>query len=346
MSRLALCLALLPAMASADAVVTDGFGIAPAGQAAPERATWTDAPTGGGPKAPGPVGTVLFFVGPKALVAGRDRAHLVALALDADGNLAADGQPAQFAMAPLPGGQGVTRDGIADLLVMPPPRSGRMIGGVTIGGRQSPPGDLTVTADLSDMAPHLLAPQDPVAAGDVVMLSTQPLIDRHGNAAPDGIALGLTVQGPDGAGMLTATTLGGQGRTVLLPRDLGGDLAAGIALGGNAGDGTTIMLRPDQPLAAPPLSAWADADLGLTRLRLGPVTTTAGHLMPDGTPVTLTAADDRTAQAWLIDGHADLTLTHLTAPGEIQVDLTLPGLTESRRVILGPPPRAVIEATE
>ena len=336
---------LLAGPAGAEPVVTDGFGILPTRLLSPDRATWTDAPTGGAPADPGDPATVLLFAGPKLLVAGRDRAHLVALGLDQHGNLVRDGQIATFSMpdSALPDQR--TRNGIADILHLPQPKARRMTVGAQIGDRQSPPADLAVTADLSALFPRIRAPEPPSARIDLLQLESLPMTDRHGNVVPDGIALDLTMLGANGAALATPVTLAGRAQTVLVPRDMQGTQDARLALGAQQGPVAPIDFGRVVPLPAPPIAAWALGDLDLTVLRIGPVGTQDGHLMPDGTPVRVTT-DDGIATGWLRDGQVELQLPRPAGLGPMTLRLDMPGLSERRRVTPGLPPPAAIEASE
>ena len=337
---------LLAGSAMAEPVVTDGFGILPARLLGPDRAAWSDAATGGAAAEPGDPATVLLFAGPKLLVAGRDRAHLVALALDPHGNLVADGLAALFTVADRP--QPVdapTRNGIADILYLPPPKAARMTVGVRIGDRQSPPADMAVTADLSQLVPTIRPPQTASLRSELVAVESLPLSDRYGNVVPDGIAMDLTLLGPEGAALATPVTLAGRAQTALVPRDMQGAHEAQLALGAQQGPVAPIDFGRLVPLAAPPILAWALGDLDLTVLRIGPVGTLQGHLMPDGTPVRVTT-EGASASGWLRDGQVDLQLPRLPGDGPFALRLDLPGLSERRQVVPGLPPPTTIEASE
>ena len=89
MFRLITLFALIGSPSLAESYVSDGFGIVPAEALSDERAAWAGLRIGD--KADvvpaGEPASILLFVGPKALVAGKDEGHAVALVFDAQGNL-------------------------------------------------------------------------------------------------------------------------------------------------------------------------------------------------------------------------------------------------------------------
>ncbi len=90
MLRIALfsTLAALPAPVLAQDHASDAFGIVPLSELSEVRAAWSGLRTGAdtGVQPPEPAEKILFLLGPKSLVAGKEQGHAVALILDRRGN--------------------------------------------------------------------------------------------------------------------------------------------------------------------------------------------------------------------------------------------------------------------
>ena len=92
MLRLTLALCLIASASSAEDIHIDGFGVLPTSGLTNERLSWSGV-TGLAKQSVidhGEVDRLHVLAGPKSLVAGRDKGHVVALAVDEFGNLVAE----------------------------------------------------------------------------------------------------------------------------------------------------------------------------------------------------------------------------------------------------------------
>lgn len=292
-------------------LVADAWGYAPDSDAA--RAGWAGhrGDAGAGQMvAPGAPAAILFHLGAKSLIAGRDIGMAAALVTDRAGNLVAAGTEVRFALAD----QRLdarTDAGIAATRFQPQPRAGHYTAGAAVAGLQSGPADFEVTPDIASVRLSPLTQDRPGTVEELLDLQGPALTDRFGNALSDGTGLQLWLRGQAGAvALVPAQVVAGAVRARLLARDLGAgaDLSgqALLVLGGAGQASGRYDVAPLRPLGPPLLRAHA-GPWGLT-VEIGPLTTDAGHALPDGAPLTLTATTARgatlTATAWTVEGRA------------------------------------------
>ena len=328
--RFLLPLILAAAPLHAESYVADAFGIVPVTAMAGARAEWSglrQTRMGESVTAPGTTETVLMFLGPKSVVAGKEDAHAVAIALDRHGNLARDGIEPVFTLAGRAEAGWSTMHGITDLLFRPEPRAGSFEGAAEVEGRQSSRAIYRVTADLASVAPRVARGAGQVAPEMVAAFETDEMRDRFGNRVEDGISAPMTLRHADGRhSILPATARGGVAEAVFLTRDVTG--AAGLVAG------LATEVSAPAPVSVAPLEIAGETRVTLSplpeidalRLVAGPVLTGAGHLLNDGVPVaiTLTDATGRTERQslWLRDGHvsAIFALSPEAGPWEVRID--------------------------
>lgn len=310
--RLAASFVLLMAgSALAGPPMTDAFGFV-----APDLppAAGVIAPIGaaaGHKVPPGPAHQVIFHLGEKTLVAGRDHGQAAALVLDAAGNLAPDGTPVTIRI----GGAEFTRPlrgGLATIRFPAGPVATRLFAGAGVDGAQSGRAEVEVIADLESLRPT--APEALTGRReDYLDAATPPLADRFGNPLPDGVSGRITLDHGDGTRSLVPLIgTGAQLRGRLLTRDMPHSGLARFGLDGTATAATPFTLH-ETTLAHPPaLRVTAEEDLAALHLDLGPFLTTEGHVLNDGAAVSIgltTAQGVRIADSgWLLDGHARFTV--------------------------------------
>lgn len=310
MLRFAICF-LLPSSAYADTFVADAFGILPEGEISQARASWAGLQTGSAsnivkPQSPD---AVLLFIGAKSLVAGKDEGHAVALTLDAHGNLVQDAA-AMFVLETNDTQNAVIRDGLADVFFFPAPLAGTFAGGADVEGTQSARALYRVVADLESVQPTL-QPSDPLKTENFETLSSEELIDQFGNPVEDGVGTTLQLTHQDGATtQLSAPVRETRAEATLLVRDMetGGRLSSVL---GSSSETASVDLEP--LLASGPIEVrlWQIDDLEAVAIRVGPVSTNAGHLLVDGSPVAtkVVAGDETVSQSgWLLDGYFEAVL--------------------------------------
>ena len=246
MIRLSLLLGLLAGAVAAQEVTTDAFGILPTAHLG-DRHHWAglrQTSTGGVfVQSAGPTDAAILFVGPKSIVAGQEPGHAVAFGLDVHGNMV-DGVPVQFVLGFGTPVEVITESGIADVLFTPPPRAGVLLAGADLGGVQSARADYRVAADLATVRPRFDTDEAPSVPETFGIISTEPLIDVYGNSVDDGVGLNVILSDEAGnATFLPAVTRNGSASSVLLARDLSGDVTGALALAGTGTDGLTFVIE-------------------------------------------------------------------------------------------------------
>ncbi|MFW2590242.1 hypothetical protein [Sagittula sp. SSi028] len=300
---LSACLSAPVSAADRADYLSDGFGLVPLSETSDERAQWSGVRGIEKNKKfqsvkvrPGDADTCAVFVGPKSLVAGQDEGHAVTLTLDVFGNLVADGLPVTFRLGDMIYGGVPTRNGIGDLVFAPPTEAGSFAAGAEVDSCQSPRALYRVTADLASVA-LTLEPEKVGAPEQVIGITTAPLADRYGNPVEDGTAITVLMEhgqddGTDGGAgrysQLTARSIGAVGQGGILTRDMPVRAVAGATLATTASDTVTVEMTRVALSEAPELRLWAREDVPELRLRVGPLTTDAGHLLYEGADVAAT----------------------------------------------------------
>jgi hypothetical protein len=327
---------LTPALgAAAQTPVTDAFGIT--ASLAGDRAAWAGmrevmSPDGAVEEMvpSGPAWDVLLFLGAKSIVAGGDPAHAVALILDRQGNLVADGTEVTLE-AEHGSGTALTRRGIATRNVQPGLRAGLFHAGAStvsdLGLRQSPRAEYRVTADLAAIRPQLEPQTNPALPESFSAISTALLTDSYGNSAEDGTALTLVLAHRDGAFTLVpGISVAGRVEARILTRDLPGDAVGRATLLGAGSDAEMVRLSVPAAAAAPRAEADVLPDVSAIRLRIGPFATSGGYLLNDGSRVTagLYTATGETVviDGWLLDGMLEVTVPLPASALPIRAEVT------------------------
>lgn len=325
MLRLPILLSVLATPLAAENHVSDAFGILPADALSKDRAAWAGLRSGGAHfvTEAGKVDALLILVGPKALVAGRDDGHAVALAFDASGNLV-QGERAFFSLETNRPIDAEMRDGIADVLFWPEPVAGTFAAGVSIGDLQSPRALYLVTADLASVVPAIELAAN-LEAESVSTLSSAELRDRYGNPVEDGTGTTLTLTHDDGSTtLLSAPVRDARSEATMLVRDIGagGSLRLDLATADVSAEVGFEALTGASPTD---VLVWAMDDIGAIGLRIGPVTTGAGFLLTDGSPVevTVTSGGDTVGTlGWLRDGYFEAVLRRPSGDASVEVAFT------------------------
>jgi hypothetical protein len=292
MIRYALCLAAAPLAAgpvvAAEPLVVDAFGLVPLAALSQDRAAWAGQRLVDGTEevvAPEAPENVSIFVGPKSLVAGSDLGHAVALVLDRHGNLVEDGLAARFVLGGEPFDT-TTRDGIADVLFRPSTTAATYVAGAEVAGRQSTRASFRVTADIASLGPVVVTQASDATRETMLELTSGPLTDRYGNLAEDGTLSTILISGPGEATMIAAQVRDARVRGELLLRDTGGGrLNATIA--SRTDPSGAVTLAPLSHAGPVEVALWPLPEIGALGLRVGPIPTTDGHLLPDGAPLSV-----------------------------------------------------------
>ena len=336
MFRFITLFALIGSPALAESYVSDGFGIVPAEALSDERAAW--AGLRDGDKADvipaGAPASILLFIGPKALVAGKDDGHAVALAFDARGNLVQD-EELQFSLESNGTLSSTVADGIADALFLPAPLAGTFAGGASIGPLQSPRALYRVTTDLESVAPEFEGALS-IRAEMFAKLSSNALADQYGNAVEDGVGASILLAHETGeTTFLFAPVREAKAEATILGRGLATGGLAELNLATSNASGAFDYLAAEA-MTSPDLQVWDVAEISALGLRFGPVTTAAGHLLTDGAPVEVTLAGDGGSivktQGWLQDGYFETLVQRPSFGSTLTASFTTPLGSETRDI--------------
>lgn len=345
MFRLFFALVLSAQAAAAQDFTSDAFGIVPTSDLG-DRANWAGVrQSSQGDETvqdAGPADAVILFVGPKSIVAGDEPGHAVAIGLDVHGNMVSGAQAEmQLGYGPLVIAE--TVDGIADVLFTPPPIAGAFWAGTKIDGVQSARADYRVTADLATVVPLFTTSEVGLLSETFGQIETAPLTDAYGNSVDDGVGVSFVFTDDTGATtVLPSVVRDGAASSVVLARDMRGANAGRVALAGAEAGGVTVAIEDVIIEDAGRFVIWAEPAIDAVRIRLGPLATANGYIVPDGTAalVDVVAADGtrRMAQGWVLDGYVTFGLLLSPHMAPFDVSLTVAGTQIDRRVDLSQPP--------
>ena len=319
----------LAAPVLADSFHSDAFGVVPIADLSDARSAWRDV-AGPATTTTTPVDAVLIFAGPKSLTAGKDDLHVVALAVDAFGNLAPDGLPAEFRVGDRRIGELRTDAGIAELRVRPEPSEGSYISSASIQDRQSARATYRVTADVSSMTPQLETFETPMQIETFNTVTTAEFTDKFGNAAADGMGAQILLRHQDNAvTVLPSVTLNARAIARVLTRDLPGGGAVQVTLSEQRSPLEVLELDRISATAPPKLRLTPVPEINAIKVRVGPLETDAGHYLNDGALIQIVLRD-KTDQSFLVDGwvfngHFETTFPVApdTGPFQISVETAL-----------------------
>lgn len=345
MIRLLLLLNVLAGAALAQEVSTDAFGAFPTAEIG-ERENWAGLRTTSSGtsimQTAGSSDAAILFAGPKSIVAGIEPGHAVAIGLDIFGNMV-DGVPTQFVLG---FGEAVsvsTEDGIADVLFTPPPQSGVFLAGADVGGVQSSRADYRVTAHLATVQPQFAPGDATVLPESFAQISTDQLVDGYGNIVDDGVGLNVLMQDERGQTTLIPSVVrDGAARSNLLTRDISGNISAELAMAGTRAGGLRFVIEDMRLKDTGAFAMWAEPSIRAVHLRIGPLETDAGYLVPDGTSafVTLRTAtgSQQDSQGWVLDGYVSFVLRLGPETGPYDVSLRVGENALDRTVALSARP--------
>ena len=236
---------------------------------------------------PGPaVGPLELLVGQQTLGDDTSVTEAVVLVTDAFGNPVTDGEVVQLggstADGTVVGATTQTSDGLATFLIELDTTEARLY--ASSGGAFSP--DVTVTRAAGSPESIVLELADetvpPAADGrSVIDVSSGLIVDAAGRQLADGTAVALRVDGVDGIGFFSAIVRDGRiAGSVAVPAEPG-LLVIKATIGAVSSDPLGVVVVP----AVQSFSASAVGAADGQRLEIGPVRTTSGGLVEDGTPV-------------------------------------------------------------
>lgn len=323
--------ACLNGPASAESFATDAFGVFSASTETP-RNTWSGVQTvedgKGGIQTrivePGPVEQLHAVNGSKSMVAGRQSAEFLVIALDAWGNAVADGTKVDFRIETAPDATFQTTWGIASYLYKPDPKSGLYRAGARSGNRQSARTEYRVNPD-TDSATIPPLPIGALSVDGVALAKSASMQDAYGNQILDGTTMMLVVSATGGTyDLIPALVM--QGKGIARFQTVTSDAASvHWELAAVRSTEVPVLVEPLVLEDVPEFQAQAVDGIAATNLMLGPFLTSTGYFLNDGTEMDLVVWRENQVlsrhRGWTVDGLARfvLPLTEQDLPVTITV---------------------------
>lgn len=165
--------------------------------------------------------------------------------------------------------------------------------------------------------PFLIELADPPVPADgrsLVRLRTTDLIDRFGNVLPDGVNVFADVAGPGGTRRLTSQVIKGIAEFTLEAPSRPGTESVVVTASGTISPPLLVAFGP----MVTGFDVAANPDIDGIRLSVGPVVSTLGAYVPDGTPVIVTT-EQGVMQHPTFNGEADVVIAPTSEPITVDV---------------------------
>lgn len=267
---------------------------------------------------PGPaVDGAVPLAGPRNVIAdGEDTTMVVAMVRDRFGNAVAEGTGIDVVARRPDGSIEALPASVEHLLA-----SVRLVAGTSSGRttlRVAAPGAATgpeveVLEVAGPPVPFGLVAAERNAPADgrtLVEVSTDQLRDRFGNLVVDGTLVVFRTDGPNGVGSANALTIDGRASVRIEAPDRPGLVEVRAHVGSVESSPVSVSFEPD----VTSLGVSAErVDAGV-RVEIGPVTTSLGGFVPDGTEVRVLGSAHLLGSAPIQRGRA--TIEVIAAPGE------------------------------
>lgn len=261
-----------------------------------------------------------LFLGPRTIEATGDTATMaVVIALDELGNPVPDGTPVTYL---------VTRPDFRSESGVVPTQgliSWTRIGSGTLAGKSK----LAVEADGAggkeldflevsgtplEFEIFLIDPPVPADGRSLIRVRTGPILDSFGNAIPDGIDVFADMSGDDGARRLKSETIKGIAEFTIEAPSRPGETTIVVQASGVQSESLTLDFAP----MVTDVSVNVVTDLDGMAISVGPVFSTLGAYVPDGSPV-LVQSEFGPSEHPLFNGEVTITLPLTTEPVELEV---------------------------
>ncbi|MEM7094109.1 MAG: hypothetical protein AAF567_13975 [Actinomycetota bacterium] len=281
---------------------------------------------------PGPaVDPLELFLGPRTIEATNDTATMiVVLAQDEFGNPVAEGTPVEVRVT-RPDLQSqafvISTEGlVAWSRIISETLAGRSKVAVTVDeGRGKELDFLEVAGSPDDFLLELVDPPVPADGRSLVRLRTTQLIDEYGNTLPDGVTVFADVNGPGGIRRLHSQVIKGVAEFTLEAPSRPGTESVIVHASGTL---SPPLLVPFGPMVTG-YDVRASTDIDGVRISVGPIVSTLGAYIPDGTPVVV-SSEFGAREYPSFNGEADIIIPATSDP--ITVDV----LGFERTVQVGP----------
>lgn len=243
------------------------------------------------------------LAGPRSMVADlRHWTMVSAFPRDRYGNVIADGSQVDVVVR-RPDGTvervaTEVRHLVAALRVFSTTVAGRSTFRVAVDGATGP--EVEVLEVPGPPVAFALAENGPPLRADgrqLFVVTTDRLVDRHGNELLDGTAAVATMDAPNGRSTITSVTIDGTAEFVIETPTLAGPMSIDVVVDGVRSAPLRLDVAPD----VTDLPVRVDVVDGLLRVEVGPVVSGLGGFVPDGTEAEIVIGG-RTETIALVDG--------------------------------------------
>lgn len=261
-----------------------------------------------------------LFLGPRTIEATNETATMiVVVAEDALGNPVSDGTPVDVRVTrPDLEAEAFTieTDGLlAWSRIISGTLAGRSKVAVTVDdGRGKELDFLEVAGSPDPFLVELVDPPVPADGRSLLRLQTTELVDEFGNVLPDGVNVFADVVGPGGTRRLTSQVIKGIAEFTLEAPSRPGTESVIVTASGTV---SPPLLVPFGPMVTG-FDVSAVPDIDGVRLTIGPVVSTLGAFVPDGTPVIVTT-ERGVSQHPTFNGETDLVIAATSEPVTVEV---------------------------
>jgi hypothetical protein len=251
--------------------------------------------------------TLLTFIGPKSAVAGKDDVHAVTIIQDRLGNMVADNTDVIYKLGLPKFVDTFTQSGIADVIFIPQPNAGTFHTGATTKNKQSARAEYRIVPDL-DALDLIIEPVKKTPLPEAFSsVQSIPLKDKYENPIGDGVAFQLHLKHPDkSTTVATGVSVDDIARSRLLTRTLYNEANVFAWLGNIQSEPIPFFFQQIKLNVPPKITATALPSIDAVEFKLGPFLTEAGHMLNDGTPlsvsVTFSGQPKQVLNGWLKDG--------------------------------------------
>lgn len=261
-----------------------------------------------------------LYLGPRTILAdGVDHTMIVAAPKDRFGNPVATGTNVDYIFT-RPDLSVETDDRETDHLLSYSRITARTVAGktrVAVTSDDATAREMTFLSVANQPEPFTLTVIDPVVPADgatVLRVRTDVLVDQFGNVLPDGVDTSLSVVGVTGTRRVKGETIKGVAEFSVEAPVRPGDVTMTAIASGQPSESLTFSFPP--AVTRIPFAIAPDED-GL-RISIGPVLTTRGAYVAEGTVAIVRVGEDR-FQAPMSNGLADVVVPAGTREFEIEV---------------------------
>ena len=261
-----------------------------------------------------------LFLGPRTIEATNETATMIVVVPEDEfGNPVSEGTPVDVRVTRPdldPEAFTIETDGLlAWSRIISGTLAGRSKVAVTVDdGRGKELDFLEVAGSPEPFLVELVDPPVPADGRSLLRLQTTELIDEFGNVLPDGVNVFADVVGPGGTRRLTSQVIKGIAEFTLEAPSRPGTESIVVTASGTLSPPLLVAFGP----MVTGFDVSASPDIDGIRLSVGPVVSSLGSFVPDGTPVVV-RTDRGVSQYPTFNGEADIVIASTSEPITVEV---------------------------